>query len=139
MHQTRMGNQWYFVRCAHLATRDRRERRPAAALRPGGMKLHMGADTKRRLIHSATTTAANVHDSQVLPDQLHGAETRVYGDSAYRGQKAAIKQGAPKAKDFTHERAQRNAPLTDARKASNRSKSAVRAHVERPLLQIKRL
>ena len=38
----------------------------------------------------------------------------------------------PRAKDFTHERAQRNAPLTDAQKAKNRSKSAVRAHVEHP-------
>ena len=40
---------------------------------------------------------------------------------------------------FTHERAQRNAPLTDAQKSRNRSKSAVRAHVEHPFLHIKRL
>ena len=116
MHQTRKGNQWYF-----------------------GMKLHIGADTKSGLIHSATTTAANVHDSQRLTELLHGAETRVYGDSAYRGQKDAIKQAAPNAKDFTNERAQRNAPLTDAQKAKNRRKSAVRAHVEHPFLHIKRL
>ena len=77
------------------------------------------------LIHSATTTAANVHDSQRLTELLHGAETRVYGDSAYRGQKAAIIEAAPNAKDFTHERVQRNAPLSDAPKAKNRSKSAV--------------
>ena len=94
MHQTRKGKQWYF-----------------------GMKLHIGADAKSGLIHSVCSTAANVHDSQVLPDLLLGAERRVYGDSAYRGQKDAIKQAAPRAKDFTHERAQRNAPLTDAQKA----------------------
>ena len=41
--------------------------------------------------------------------------------------------------DFTHERAQRNAPLTDAQKAKNRSKSAVRTHVEHLFLHIKRL
>ena len=116
MHQTRKGNQWYF-----------------------GMKLHIGADTKSGLIHSASTTAANVHDSQVLPDLLHGQETRVYGDSAYRGQKDAISKAAPNARDFTNERAQRNSPLTDAQKAKNRKKSAVRAHVEHPLLHIKRL
>ena len=73
------------------------------------------------------------------PDLLHGAETRVYGDSAYRGQKEAIIEAAPNAKDFTHERAQRNTPLTDAHKAKNHSKSAVRAHVEHPFLHIKRL
>jgi len=27
-----------------------------------------------------------MHDSQVLPDLLHGEETRVWGDSAYTGQ-----------------------------------------------------
>jgi transposase, IS5 family len=30
MHQTKKGNQWHFVRSAHLASRDRRKRRPAA-------------------------------------------------------------------------------------------------------------
>ena len=74
-----------------------------------------------------------------MPDLLHGEATRVYGDSAYRGQKEAIIEAAPNAKDFTNERAQRNAPLTDAQKARNRSKSAVRAHVEHPFLHIKRL
>ena len=64
MHQTGKGKQWYF-----------------------GMKLHIGADTKSGLIHSAMSTAAIVHDSQVLPDLLHGAETRVYGDSAYGDRK----------------------------------------------------
>ena len=43
------------------------------------------------------------------------------------------------ARDFTNERAQRNAPLTEAQKAKNRGKSAVRAHVEHPFLHIKRL
>jgi IS5 family transposase len=29
--------------------------------------------------------AGNVHDSHELPNLLHGAETRLYGDSACRG------------------------------------------------------
>jgi hypothetical protein len=29
-------------------------------------------------------TPGNVHDSQELPNLLHGDETRLYGDSAYR-------------------------------------------------------
>ena len=59
MCQTRKGNQWYF-----------------------GMKAHIGVDSRSKIIHSVVTTAANVHDSQVLPDLLHGNETRVSGDSA---------------------------------------------------------
>jgi IS5 family transposase len=64
MHQTRKGNQWYF-----------------------GMKAHIGVDSKTKLIHSVAVTPANVHDSQVLEDLLHGNETCVWGDSAYAGQK----------------------------------------------------
>ena len=44
MHQTKKGNQWYF-----------------------GMKAHIGVDSRTKLIHSVAATAANVHDSQVLP------------------------------------------------------------------------
>jgi IS5 family transposase len=32
---------------------------------------------KTKLIHSMTTTAANVHDANVLGQLLHGKETRV--------------------------------------------------------------
>jgi len=85
------------------------------------------------------TTAANVHDSQMLTELLHGQETRVYGDSAYRGQKQAMIEAAPNARDFTNERAQRSSPLSDAQKLKNRRKSAVRAGVEHPFLHIKRL
>ena len=113
MHQTKKGNQWYF-----------------------GMKVHVGVDSASGLVHSASITAANVHDSQQLPNLLHGQERRLYGDSAYRNQKSVLKQIAPNAKDFTNQRAYRNRPLTDADKLTNRRKPSVRAkveHVFRPL------
>jgi len=74
MCQTKKGNQWYF-----------------------GMKAHVGVDSKSKLIHAVVATAANVHDATVLPDLLHGAETRVWGDQAYRGQTDVIREHAPKA------------------------------------------
>ena len=49
-------------------------------------------------------TPANVADSTVLPELLHGQETRVWGDQAYRGQRAVIREQAPKARDFTNRR-----------------------------------
>ena len=118
MHQTKKGNQWYF-----------------------GMKLHIGADSKTGLIHSASVTAANVHDSHEVPKLLHGNETRFYGDSAYRGksQRERLKELAPKAKDFTNKRGYRNAPLTEADRETNRRKSSVRAKIEHPFLMLKRL
>ena len=118
MHQSKKGNQWHF-----------------------GMKLHIGADSATGLVHSASVTAGNVHDSKELPNLLHGGETRFYGDSAYRGknQRAQLKELAPKAKDFTNKRAQKNRPLTEADKETNRRKSAVRSKVEHPFLTLKRL
>ena len=79
MHQTRKGKQWYF-----------------------GMKAHVGVDSKTKMIHTAVATAANVADSAVLPDLLHGEETRVWGDQAYRGQTEVIRECAPQAQDCTH-------------------------------------
>ena len=42
------------------------------------MKAHIGVDSKSRLVHSFVAKPANVHDSRVLPDLLHGDEL-VYG------------------------------------------------------------
>jgi len=113
MHQTKKGNQWHF-----------------------GMKVHVGVDSRSGLVHHASITAANVHDSQQLPNLLHGNETRMYGDSAFANQKETLRQIAPKAKDFTNQRAYRNRPLSEADRQANRRKSSVRAkveHVFRPL------
>src|SRR5438309_175800 len=69
-----------------------------------GMKAHVGVDSKTKIIHTAVATAANVADSAVLPDLLHGEETRVWGDQAYRGQTEVIRECAPQAQDCTHRR-----------------------------------
>jgi IS5 family transposase len=42
MHQTRKGNQWYFM-----------------------MKAHVGVDSKTKLIHTAVATAANVSHVEI--------------------------------------------------------------------------
>jgi transposase, IS5 family len=116
MHSTRKGGQYHF-----------------------GMKVHTGVDSKSGLVHSASVTAANVHDSQQLEHLLHGQEGRVYGDSAYTGQKHIIKECAPQAKDYTQKRAWRNKALSEQEIKSNRRKSSVRAKVEHPFLTLKRI
>ena len=105
------------------------------------MKLHIGVDSQSGLVHSASVTAANEHDSHQLPNLVHGEETRLYGDCAYRGEKQRqrLKELAPNARDFTNKRARRNRPLTDAEKQTNRRKSSVRAKVEHPFLTLKRI
>jgi transposase, IS5 family len=116
MHQTRKGQQWYF-----------------------GMKLHVGVDSKSKLIHSMTTTAANVHDATVLGELLHGAETRVYGDQAFQGQRAVIRAHAPNAKDFTNRRCRHRGVVDQVQRDKNRTKSRIRAKVEHSIGVIKRV
>jgi IS5 family transposase len=96
-------------------------------------------DSQSKLIHSVAATAANVHDSQLLGDLLHGDETRVWGDSAYTGQGDEIRKHAPGAKDFTNQKGCRNRPLSDEEKARNKTKSKVRAKVEHPFLILKQV
>jgi len=107
MHQTKKGKNWYF-----------------------GMKMHIGADSRTKLIHSVAVTPANVHDKHALPSLLHGAERRVYADAGYVGQQGLIHQLAPKAKAFINERAYRGRKLTPRQKERNRNKSRIRARVE---------
>ena len=107
MHQTKKGNQWYF-----------------------GMKAHIGADSRSKLVHSIVVTAANVHDSTVVAELLHGNETRVYGDSAYTGKGEVIRERSPRARAFINKRAYRNRPLSDQDRETNRRKSSIRSRAE---------
>ena len=94
------------------------------------MKAHVGVDSKTKIIHTAVATAANVADSAVLPDLLHGEETRVWGDQAYRGQSEAIRECAPQAQDCTHRRYRYKDRIDEVERAKNRTKSKVRSKVE---------
>ncbi len=107
MHQTKKGQQWYF-----------------------GMKAHVGVDSKTKIIHSAVVTAANVADATVLPELLHGEETRVWGDQGYVGQSEVIHQAAPRAQDCTHRRYRYKDRIDEVERAKNRTKSSVRSKVE---------
>jgi IS5 family transposase len=107
MHQTKKGKDWYF-----------------------GMKAHVGVDSKNKIIHSAVVTPANVADSAVLPELLHGEETRVWGDGAYQGQREIIHQHAPRARDCTQRRCRYKDRIDEVERAKNRTKSRVRSRVE---------
>lgn len=63
MHQARKRKRWYFR-----------------------MQAHAGGDSRTRLNHSLEATAPTVADCRVLPELLHGHETRALGDQAYPGQ-----------------------------------------------------
>ena len=73
MHQARKGKQWY---C--------------------GMKAHVGVDSKTKMIHSVVATAANVADSRVLPELLHGEETKVWATRPIAGRRQRSRKSHPR-------------------------------------------
>jgi IS5 family transposase len=116
MHQTKKGNQWYF-----------------------GMKAHIGVDSKQTVVHTVIASAASVADSQMLPDLLHGDETKVWGDAGYQGQTEAIHEAAPKAQDMTSRRTKYKNYVDEEAKRKNTTKARVRAKVEHPIRILKRV
>ena len=116
MHQTKKGNEWHF-----------------------GMKAHVGVDSQSKLIHSVVATAANVADSTVLPQLLHGGEEAVWGDQAYRGQGEAIAKVAPNAADLTNQRYRYKNQVNELERARNRLKSSIRSRVEHSIGVFKRV
>jgi IS5 family transposase len=107
MHQTKKGKDWYF-----------------------GMKAHVGVDSKTKIVHSAVVTPANVADSAVFPELLHGEETRVWGDRAYQGQSETIRKCSPRARDWTQRRYRYKDRIDEREREKNRTKSRVRSKVE---------
>ena len=116
MKQSKKGNQWYF-----------------------GMKAHVAVDAKTKLIHHVVATSGAVHDGKVLPQLLHGKETRVWGDTAYAGQTEVIEQCAPWAIDLTQRRGRGYKYLTQMQRSINRKRSQVRARVEHAIGVVKRV
>jgi IS5 family transposase len=115
MHQTKKGNQWF-----------------------SGMKAHFGVDSRTKLIHPVIATTANVADSTVLPDLLHGKETRVWVIRRTLARRRSS-GSAPKARDFINRRRRHRSVVDEIERAKNRTKSKVRVKVEHPIGVIKRV
>lgn len=114
MHQTRKGKDWHF-----------------------GMKAHVGTD-RRGIVHSLTTTAANVHDSTQIGHLLHGQEREIFGDQAYWNE--SHRQGAT-ARGIRYRVNRRGSrrPLTEHQRYVNRLRSRARARCEHVFHVVKRL
>lgn len=118
MHQTRKGQQWYF-----------------------GMKAHIGADLESGLVHTVTTTAANVADVSEVDKLLHGAETLAFADAGYVGAEKRVKQTKLRWEIARRRGEVKRLPegaVKDAAKAVEKLKAQVRARVEHPFRVIKR-
>lgn len=114
MRQTKKGKDWHF-----------------------GMKAHVGTD-RRGIVHSLSTTAANVHDSTQMANLLHGDEREVFGDQAYWNEshrQSALALGIR----YRINRRATIKPLSDYQRFINRRRSAARARVEHTFHVVKQL
>ena len=122
MHQTKKGNQWYF-----------------------GMKAHVGADAESGLVHTVTTTAANVADITETAALLHGQEQTVFADAGYTGaDKREELQGLAvdwqiAARRSTVKKIDPKRSLRAVLDALEHAKASIRAKVEHPLHVVKNL
>jgi IS5 family transposase len=115
MHQTKKGKDWHF-----------------------GMKAHVGTDP-RGIVHSLSTTAANVSDISQMGELLHGQEREVFGDQAYWSE--SHRQGA-RARGIRYRvnrRPNPGRPLSRLERRLNRLRSATRARGEHAFHVLKRL
>ena len=75
----------------------------------------------------------------MLPDLLHGAENKVWGEAGYQGQAEAIHAAAPAAQDIASRRAKHKGGGDEQQRRSNRTKARVRSKVEWPFRILKRI
>ena len=117
MRQTKKGNEWRF-----------------------GMKVHVGVDAETGVVHSMSTTSANVHDVTEAHRLLHGGEKRVWGDAGYQG---VAKRDENRGLDVEWRVAMRPSRRRQLERGSEaaveeRRKASIRAKVEHPFLWMKR-
>ena len=94
-----------------------------------GYKDHVKADAKSKLITNYSVTHAAVNDNQEFVDLLRENDGLLYGDCAYVGEKF-VERFPEGVTSMIHEKAEKNRPLTEAQKASNREKSRIRCRIE---------
>ena len=105
------------------------------------MKVHIGVDSDTGLVHSMTTTAANMHDVTEAHNLLHGGETVV---SCYAGYQGAHKREENLGWEVDWQVAMRpgrhrNLAPGSEEALAEKLKASVRAKVEHPFLKVKRL
>ena len=118
MRQAKKGNQYHF-----------------------GMKLHIGVDARTGVAHSLSATPANVHDVTQAHRLLHGGERQVWGEAGYTGvQKRPENLGLEVDWQVAMRPGQRRKLEPDSAAAlAEKDKASVRAKVEHPFLDVKRI
>jgi IS5 family transposase len=104
------------------------------------MKAHIDVDVESGLVHTVTTTSANVGDVTEVDKLPHGKEKAVYTDAGYQGaEKRAPKRGHTwyTAAKRGSVKAMPEGELKEVVKHTEHMKAAVRSKVEHPFRVVK--
>ena len=117
VHQVKKGNAWHF-----------------------GMKVHIGVDAQTGVVHSVSTTAANVNDVTEAHRLLHGGESQVWGDAGYQGvqKRAENRELGVEWRVAMRPGQRRKLEPGSPGELVEKGKASVRAKVEHPFLYVKR-
>lgn len=95
-----------------------------------GYKNHAKVDAKSKLVDGYTTTAANVHDSQVFGELIDEEDEAVFADSAYFSKASDEHLISKNCQNFILFKGSRGHPLSEEERATNKLRSRIRVRCE---------
>lgn len=105
-----------------------------------GWKNHAKVDLKSKLIITAETTSAEVHDSQVFRRLLDEKDRAVLADSAYHSEETErYVLEEIDAEEYLMRKGKRNHPLNETERKTNRTISRMRVRVEHVFGRMKQM
>lgn len=114
MHSAKKGNNWHF-----------------------GMKMHIGVDRATSIIHTVTTTPANVHDITQVDNLRRPTGWEVIGDSGYLGMEKRESADPEKVTYSAAKRCSQRKKLSERAVADEKRLSSIRCKVEHAFHRIK--
>lgn len=97
-----------------------------------GYKDHDACDAQSKLLRDYEVSAAQVHDSQMLPELMtkDNRGESLFADSAYKSESEDARLAELGINNYIHEKGARNRPLDEMQKQANKIKSRIRVRIE---------
>ena len=102
------------------------------------MKVHIGVDSETGVVHSVSTTPANVHDVRETPRLLHGGRLRCGGMRDILSKREENRDMEVEWQVAMRPGRRRKLEPGSHEAAAEKRKASVRAKVEHPFLWVKR-
>lgn len=103
-----------------------------------GMKIHQWTDVDTGIVHTVKCTSANISDTQVCEDLLHGEEKYVWWDKWYASKERKKSFRAKWIYYGILDKKTRSSKLSSSQKKRNKRMQSIKAKVELPFWILKK-